>query len=958
MLRFSSSNLVHLTQIRALASSSARLSRSKYYNSGNIKKKYKSYSRKPSEPSEIILPNIRSKLDYFIQTGDTAPFPFARNKLKKTRSGEPRKQKVNVIYELNLKQRLRDLRNKFDSGMFINPDGSFLDVFKIGYHDLKPNNPKSRVIFDNIMRIKKVSKMYIDRDLILLLLGTTEHQLKDSYYISKNILSLLEWDNDTERALLLARKAEKAAAIVGMNIILKWHFDRGQIKEAIRSFYNRSKWGIVPNSQTYIILFDGLSKNHSWGNATDGLCEDMVNQFDKYREQYSKPLKQTHRKSVELFKQNSCTINHFNALLGLLLKNFNEDQKIAWEFFDKIIPDPGSTLIPLIADCQTYTIFIDGIQKFSMHKAQEVVNSKSLSSNEKEIKLLEIQAKLIQVAELILKKVLVDATPPEPPTREEAIENPGLLAEYKHKSGRILIDIEPVFVNVFLGSYINAIGNGTSLNGGCHYIYVRQGLEYLRFWCKEIDSILDCASKKNDKDLEYITKAIKPIINNTNNRVDKAIQAFENSNKKLDNDVPITSILPSSVCPELPIRDKVNPLVKFPPPLDSKNKTRATFSGVEKRLVDLSRRTSEEERMIAKDKSFLLSNGKYGNKMTEAQKQSLSIKRIGINKFILQRLVDGLFYLGRYREAHTSIWYILSNWGGIYVPEIKSGLESVYSPIYLPKFTMDKKEMEEVKSIKRIPAPYNKDVVDIISIENFIYKINENVKTGGIASTSLVTEIFGALVSPVTNVNKYIYPRFKTIDAMFSCFMKDLFYYGDYNYNNSLKENNNNASSSTTGNKTIHKSITKDQLTTYLKALNSFMNSLLVFRNNNDKNRLLQTSDIESYNRIIERIYESEWLNTTKEDFEIHKLILQSGILFYKPKALRKIGGEDYKSSDIGTSINFVYSHIKNHEDLHKSELGLLRALVPLLKIRNYRDNDKLEEIVSNIYHKVAKSCT
>ncbi|KAK6465019.1 hypothetical protein DFJ63DRAFT_310122 [Scheffersomyces coipomensis] len=921
--------------------------KSKDYSKDRKPKSYTSsktpYNNRQNEngDEDSALPRgLRSKLDYFIETGDIPSTPMKRKNRSMrfdptTKSGS----------EAKLKYALMKLKNQFDGATFLNPDGTVLEIFKLKSHDLKPSNPISKIIFENIYRVKKFINTGVDRNLLYALLGTNSFQIKDSYFVTSNVIQLLEWDKDPERALRLLKMVDKEAAVVGMNTICKWLFDKGDVKAAVKNFHDRSKWGVKPNAQSYIILFDGLAKNHAWGEVTNGISEDMISIFDKYREQSHKAFDGVvnSKRKFDLQK-NKTTINHFNALLNFLVKNYNDDQKLAWDFFDRLVPDPKSDLPNLIPDCQTFTIFIDGINRYSLYKADQIMNSNELSANEKEIKLLDIQARQIETSESILQKVITEATPPPPPTKEEVLQNPELLEDYRKVRNRILIDIEPAFASVFTGAFINKSGTGVKSTVGSHYRYVEQGLTYLKLWCKEINSILEFAYKTNHTEIkDGIIQASNSIKSITDNRVSKAIESYTKA------DIEIDTILPEKVCPKYPEQSEVNPLVIFPPPLSSKNKTKATFSNFKKPLVDFARSTSSEQRLLALDDSFKTSRGKFGSRLTERQKDIINREKIGVNKFLLHRMIDALIYLGRYEQFHTSILYILSKWGGIHIPKINGRLQPSLDAIYLPKFVQSPEEIEEVKAlthVKQFEVKYLEDVVDIISVENFIFKLNENVRNGGKNSTALITEIFGMLVSKHTNIKQGLKIRNKTVDAMFASFVKDLFYFSDYNYNTLVLQKENNQVSK--------KSITADQLQTYLSSLDSFMTSLLVLRNE-EKNfidQVLFSSDIESYNKIISRIYENEWLEIDENDLQTHKQIIKSGILFYRPTELRKIEGKELSSSAICKSINLVYTKLKDEseESLSEKDKSLIRNLKNLLKIKSRKENENLRPFIERIY--------
>ena len=184
-----------------------------------------------------------------------------------------------------------------------------------------------------------------------------------------------------------------------------------------------------------------------------------------------------------------------------MLEFINEEfsrmiNSIHGRFFDLLLPDNTGTSSTLIADSQTFTIFLNGIKKHSQYKSELVINNDNLTKQVKTLNLLQIQGKLIQIADLILEKITIAATPPVPPTKEEVEENPDCLIRYRQKMKRQLVDIDQTFVSVFISCFINnSAGTGLHSTSGSHYKYIQSGLRYLSIWCPEIQSLFHLSKK-------------------------------------------------------------------------------------------------------------------------------------------------------------------------------------------------------------------------------------------------------------------------------------------------------------------------------------------------------------------------------------------------------------------------------------------------------------------------------
>ena len=93
----------------------------------------------------------------------------------------------------NLKGALKVLQNQYDSVTFRDPNNNKpIDIQKLTTQQIKYSSPISKLIFKNLMQVKKLSGRQINRNLALALLGTDGKQLQDSYYICENVKELLK----------------------------------------------------------------------------------------------------------------------------------------------------------------------------------------------------------------------------------------------------------------------------------------------------------------------------------------------------------------------------------------------------------------------------------------------------------------------------------------------------------------------------------------------------------------------------------------------------------------------------------------------------------------------------------------------------------------------------------------------------------------------------------------------
>lgn len=903
-------------------------------------------------PEKKSSSHLKTKLKHFIETGEVLKYtPLQLKKLFERQKGKQLRQ--SKVGSYSPQKALLLLKSKYGAGLQ-SDNGDLIDTESIKVADLKVTSEKSLPIFEGLLNIKKATKKPIDERLLLLLLGSNREQIRDPYLVTKDVLKLLERDGKITRAVNLSKLAGNPNGIVGMNAVLEWLLKKGDVKSAFKNFNDRKKWGIPANEHTYVILFDSLSKCHAWGDVPDSLALKCSEIFEDLVEKC-----QTDKNFKKNFKLG---IEHFNSCLSLLMKNFTEDQSSAWSFFDLLIPDDSNEkTLNIKPDAQTFTIFLNGIRQYYYVKVDKVLNDSTISKNKRTLELFALQGKLVSLSQLILNKLMKEAMPPTPPSKEEASANPELLAIYKNKIKAVLPEIDPAFASVFISALTNPkFSTGPSIASGSHYRYVQQGIDFLRFWCPEVESLLHYIQTRSEG--SDVLQPAPGVRERCDHRLQEALELPEVANLKvLADDENIQDLLPTKVLPKerLTMSD-VNPLVIFPPSLLSKNKSRAIFSGKQKRLVDFSRLSRSDIEQYIENEKKSKSKGTDGKKLP---KSAMSLhKNTGINRYILQLMVDCLTQLGHLRELYISIWYILTKWGGIYVKRdevastiFSNGIEKgVLGDFVFPRPKVRSKPAsnnssganETPSSDSATPTMLEKleltplhepDVVDILLVENFIYKLTENKALKEPAAS--VVEIFSALVNEETNVRNSLKPRNKTVDAVFASLVKQLHHYNDSNLNRGIFESR----ESKVFPNTPRKALTVSQLEFFLVYLERFMSSLHVYTNqmHGDKSYISPTF-VQSYEKIITRIYNSTWLNTdVSTELLIHKHIIKSGILTFRPKHVIKTADNASYTDVIKLSLDWVFKHLSNETNLKREDVNLMFTLN---KIHNLSSTDESVE--------------
>lgn len=875
----------------------------------------------PSRPS---FSHIKAKLQRFVENGEIQPLLPAQAAAHIQHKN--RRVALNAAKNLLSAQKaLLLIRLKFDAALLRRGLRSQpVDLEKLRPGDLEVSLEKLLAVFENLMEMKRISKKKIPPKLMLFLCGVGPEALLDPFKVTEAVLKLLEADRSTARAMELCHMA-RGNAVVALNACIQWCFEHGKVQMGMKALHDRKKWMIPTNEQTYVLYFDGLARHFGWGSVTKTMADDLFNQFQRVK----RP-----------------TVSVFNACLLVLLKSFSNNQQHAMELFE--LAEDAKSFKP---DCQTFTIFLNGRKHYIQEQVSQVKTASNISATERTKKLFAFQAELVETAENVYKKVMELAIPPVPPTKAEAEADPEVLKKYREDIQGILMDIDPVFASTFVLCYVNNFaGTSVTPNSGSHYQYMLQGLEYLRLWCPEVELMLHFA-KENDE-----TRALEPSAD-VKRRTDERIEEASVENK----DLPETHVKPL-------VKEEVNPLVVFPPPLFSTNKTRAIFSDKKKRLVDFSRPRFADVKRLAQHQTYVSSQGKFGKKLPLLVHISLE-KGLGINNFLLGHATDSLLKIGAVKEFYLAMWYALTKWGGIYVSRtdlrkaVSEGLScgalprSQYPDLTRVKNEKGKFDIKEClvgdeapakdegeftklsKSEKQdLTAPHEPTVIDPMLVENFIYKIEENFPKRYVP-IKFITELLAAIVSPASNIGKTLKPRDKTFDVVFSILKRDIYHYNEKNLHKGLVANRKKK----LANNTPKKSLTMEQLNDLLDPLAVLMKCVMVAESRTyglGKNRqaLMLNSFVDSYNSLVQHITSTTWTDAPENHdnaLEVHKKILGSGILFYTPREIFDPRRNIANATVVGNSVRFVYGKLKDREDLDEKLKRLMLALKSFVQLES-----------------------
>lgn len=807
--------------------------------------------------------HVRSKLQHFIETGEIMRMTPFQAERKRTRERE-KAQRAARFNGLSSQKALLMLQTKYDSHALQDKTGNVIQLSKLKPLDLAVDLLKLRSVFEALIKIKQVSRERPNERLLLHLLGSSAEQLKDPFVVTRDVVKLLNRDEDTARALMLCQMAREKG-VVGMNAILQWLLERGKVDLAQKSLVDRVKWGIPCNEQTYVHYFSGIAQCHKWGEVPDALAAKCVKQLEK----------------------SDASVEVFNACLSVLVKNYTNNQQQAWLLFEKL------DTLALNPDCQLFTIFLQGCKKYYEEQVRDV-KAKQMSRNERTKQLVELQALLVGTAKMVLNKVTSAATPPEPPSKQEAKEHPELLETYRKKCKKVLVDIDAVFATTFVSCFVNNhAGTGVSSSLGSHYVYLQQGLAYLRAWCPEIEQMMQFVESKGRSTLSTEIKR------STDERIRSSKLAV----------------------PQLEAVS--NPMVAFPPPAFSNNKTRATFSGRRKRLIDFGRPLFADVHKLKMHKNFVNSKGKFGKKLT---KDVLLERTDGINRFLLLLALDALIKMGQHRDFYLAMWYAFSKWGGIEVDRSNLGTLGEALP----------KEAYPNPATKSsgVPTSHKENIIDVMLVENFIYKMDENF-TQAEAPARCAAELVAGLVSKSS-----LKPREKTFDAIFSMLFRNIHQYNDRNRQEGIEK----FRKLSLPNNTPKKSLTFEQLGNLLDPLAVMVSSIMA--QGNIPNRF-----VTSVNALLQNILVPTWTILENEVLTVHKKILKAAILLYRP---RDIVDPRDNVTRIYTldSVSFVYKKLKEDKNLGASDRKLMLKLRSLLQTDLKLEDaaERFESLTLSIY--------
>lgn len=893
--------------------------------------------------------NIKEKLEFFIQKGKIRKTEKEiNNKLKK------KFEKIKKVVRQNIyspQKMLLLLKARYED-VFDKTDINSVSLSKIKPSDLRPERQTSIQIFNQIVSASNISKRPIDKRLALSLLGVSKEQSEDSFFITKKVCKLLENDNSWERSMYLMKFCDRKQCVVAFNHILKWTLSKGKIKDAFKILSDCRKWGIKNNTQTYIILFDGISKAIEWGKADDKLCEKCENILIKLKD--TNYIKNEKNESI-------LNINHFNSCLSVLVKNFSSNQKYAWSFFNLLIPDADEKekILHLKSNCQTFTIFLNGIKNYFKSESERVIKDQTKNDDFKTLELLDLHSSLVNYAHLIYKKVFKLSTPPIPPSKESSINDSSLLINYKNQINGFNFSIDSNFISTFISCFENtSFRTSSSLKQGSHYKYNETSLIYLKEFCEPIKEIYNFLSVTlNSKSVFLSNKNLKIF---TDKRINRALMSIDKFNFQNDREpLKLENLLPEKVIENFNLNPTdINPLVLFPPPILSKNKKKALLNEKKKKLIDFSRNSFIELEKIKQNDLYVSSKGKIGVKLNSEILANLKKKKKAINIYLIMNFTNCLINLEKYDEFYLSIFYILKEWGGIsldfnellknYKP--LNFFSGILTDFYFPKPIISNEEKKILINTDKVDSNikfHDPKVIDILLIENFFYKIHEQINFQGKTSNNIIVEIFSVLINPEINRSKSLYPSDKTVNIIFSCLITSINYYYDYNNLNfkfKTKDLNKNL---------VRFSLTHEQLKSILGTLIKFINSLIIFESKKNNERFyISEKNLISYNKLVKKLYDSNWCDSdTNKDLIIHKLIIKSGILIYKPTILSS-ESKNNQPFYIKSSINNIYNHLKNRKDISDNDSALISQLEMLLNIKKNKshDNEDLSLIKKKIY--------
>lgn len=862
------------------------------------------------------------KLNKFIETGEIKRYSDAQYEQKGLRK-QKKNEQVRKSQPASQQKILLILRLKFDAVPLQTKSGEVIDLRTLKPSHLRMTSPELGKVFDALQQYKRITKRKPPNHVIMSLLGALPSLLKDSYFVTQDVLKLLEIDGNEDRAMELCRLAQEKGA-VGMNAILEWILEKHNVKRAKRHMATRSKWNIPCTDHTHIIYYSGIADAYEWGQVPTELAEEM------YQTVFEKKLPQR----TEIY----------NAVLKILVKDFRNNQRRAWAFFDLY------RLHRVTPDQQTFTIFLNGCKKGHIARAKDLVAHQTLRQNDRTTGLYETQAQMIQIAETVLLKLMELAKPPVPPTKEQVLENPEVLKQYRSDCYFFRVEMDRVFFSTFLSCFTStAFATGASTTLGPHHEYLQRAMFYLQVWVPEVRALLQYAfdggklpvpEPKDDSrdaglDASPITirtiEAPKFTVSKTKVRQEKAF-------------VP-EDFLPEKVLQPFSV-EELNPWVVFPPSPLSHNKSTATYSNKKKLLVDFARvphatlRKEYERRLYAK------TEGKEGKNHPQ---QNLAKDKYHINRFLLRSCTEILARLGCHTEYYRSVWYALHKWGGVAVDLDKvfeNGFEAYpYSKIHIlaPKAGGSDRFIQSNAGAPDTSADVSAEVIDINIVEEFIYRIEEQFpKT--ISASRFAVELLAAVLygSPSS-----IQARSKTFDAIFSVINREMYEINDFHRKKLLELN----MKRNLVDNTPKKSLPYSNVMTFAETIDVLVKCIFAW-----EGMKRPTGDlVKSLETVLDRIYGATWLQapeTHPNCYKAHEKLLYSTILLWQPKQLFNPLSKKVYVKSLEASVDFVAQTLKARTNLSSKEKKLYVLLQDLFKLDPKKPGveEKLTKIQWKIY--------
>ncbi|ODV58868.1 Mrx1p ASCRUDRAFT_77592 [Ascoidea rubescens DSM 1968] len=146
---------------------------------------------------------------------------------------------------------------------------SYLLKNDFGYNDTLEQLRESDINNPKIVRILQSN----DQRLIYSYLGISGSKLTDSVIVQTKVGKLLAKDQ-VAKALFFCKLAKKRG-IVGMNDVMKYYLEKGNVKLALDVYTWRRRWNIPSNEHTFTILFKGFS------DVKGGLTENQLKKIDR-----------------------------------------------------------------------------------------------------------------------------------------------------------------------------------------------------------------------------------------------------------------------------------------------------------------------------------------------------------------------------------------------------------------------------------------------------------------------------------------------------------------------------------------------------------------------------------------------------------------------------------------------------------------------------------------------------